>query len=265
MLIGRLAGEATVVCAVMILTMIFAMNPAEAHDDSDTSKYGITGSNDRFSPGNGDTPFNGFKVFLSSPRHADSGSRGECWNPGRQENVNGRKFNWQAANGGYYKTEWYGQQSVANVHGRGYKVFVSNNQKDDGYLSNRDKSRAWGSDLHIVTHTNSTTGCNTSNDYLLTLWNDSNDQDLAASVGPSLNKGFPNVSDGVTGPGKRAKASEFLGWTPAELHTDRPYGDVYVELQFHDNQSTQTWIHNKSNPKAADLYGWAIDNYLNYP
>jgi hypothetical protein len=41
-----------------------------------------------------DVPWNGVKVYLSSPRHASSGDRGEC---GWEENVNGRIFNLYAA------------------------------------------------------------------------------------------------------------------------------------------------------------------------
>ena len=254
----------TVAVAVGVSALFMSIPAAQAHDDAATSQYGIVTTHDWFQPGSGDDASNGFKVFLSSPRHSDSGSRGECTNPGREENVNGRKFNWEAANGGYYAGSWYGKEGLANLHGRGYHVLVSKNPRDGDWIQNRDKSRSWGSDVHIVTHTNATTGCDAAGNYLLTLWNDTNDQNLAAEVGPSLNTGF-GVGDGVPGPGQRGKAVDILGWTPGELLTNRPRGDVYVELQFHDNQSTQTWIHDDSKRDAACLYGWAVDKHLGYP
>lgn len=128
----RLIAEVAVVLVLAIALGLTLSSAAVAHDGSDTTKYGIKDRNDKFIPNDGDQAFNGFKVFLSSPRHRGSGSKGECRNPGREENVNGRKFNWEAANGGYYKLEWKGHKyPLANVHGRGYKVLVSKNLRDN--------------------------------------------------------------------------------------------------------------------------------------
>jgi hypothetical protein len=83
--------------------------------------------------------------------------------------VNGRQFGWWAGTGNWYGSNYAPEFSLRNLHGRGYKVYLSKNTKDDGYLGNRNASRNWGSKVHIVTHTNGTTGCDTDNSYLLTL------------------------------------------------------------------------------------------------
>ncbi|MGH9290197.1 MAG: hypothetical protein ACRD0V_18200 [Acidimicrobiales bacterium] len=66
------------------------------------------------------------RVYLSSPRHASSGSRGEC---GWEENVNGRTANMWAATAD--------TSSYQGLAGRDYLVYVSANARDDGYLLNR--------------------------------------------------------------------------------------------------------------------------------
>src|SRR5262245_9876437 len=53
---------------------------------------GISAESTAFEPQG--VAWNGVKVYLSSPRHASSGSRGEC---GWEENINGRIFNLYAA------------------------------------------------------------------------------------------------------------------------------------------------------------------------
>jgi hypothetical protein len=50
----------------------------------------------------------------------------------------------------------------------------------------------------------------------------------------------------------------------AELSTNASRGDAYVELQFHDNQFTQRWIHDNSYKKGY-LYGLALDGRFDYP
>lgn len=67
-----------------------------------------------------------------------------------------------------------------NLHSRGYKVTVSANSRDDGYLANRSMSQNWGSHAHIVTHSNAVAGgCPNSSNYFLTMWEHSNDHVLA--------------------------------------------------------------------------------------
>ena len=232
-------------------------SPVAAHDGNDTQILGLVHTGDRFVPtGPHDDAFNGFKVYLSSPRHAASGNKGECRNPGYQENVNGRQWNWRAANGNFYADNYNTENHLRNLHGRGYKVHVSRNTRDNGYLENRTASRNWGAQLHIVTHTNGTTGCDTDNNYLLTLWeNDADrydDRDLANALLTTMN---PDV----LGPGYLRRNTGL-----AELETGASRGDAYVELQFHDNQRTQRWIYNNSYRRAY-LYGLAVDGYLGYP
>jgi hypothetical protein len=228
---------------------------ASAHTVS-VSATGITSTNYYFSPsGSTDDPYNGYKVFLSSPRHADSGSRGECRSPGYEENVNGRQFNIAAANGVYMLDKYtaYPNDHNRNVHARGYQVAVSRNSHDDGYLDNRTLSRNWGANLHIITHTNATSGCGSATqNYLLTMYEDSNDQVLASRLRTELDPYVPG-------------SSQLVHRTDlAELATNASNGDAYVELQMHDVQSTQQWIYDTSFT-VAYRYGVAIDAYLGYP
>lgn len=230
-----------------------APSPAWAHNAAETSSLGIVTSNDVMAPsGAYDEAFNGYKVFLSSPRHADSGSRGECKSPGYQENVNGRWTNWNAANGNYWGTAYSPTFSSRNLHGRGYKVNVSRNDKDNGFLANRTASQNWGSNVHIVTHTNASNGCNSASSYLLTEWYQTNDYNLATHLGTALNGDVPGGWNSWSGSGL------------AELSTNASNGDAYIELQFHDNQSVQSWIYYNV-PYVTYNYGIGVDNHLGYP
>lgn len=218
---------------------------------------GIVTVGDIISPsGASDQAYNGFKIYLSSPRHADSGSRGECMNPGYQENVNGRQWNWRAANGTYYGVTYSPSVPERNIHGRGFKANISPNTKDGGFLDNQERSRNWGSDLHIITHTNALNGCEESTNYLLGMWQTDNDAhddyDIAAKMVAVLDPVAP-------GSGVVQQRTNL-----AELSTNAPYGDGYMELVFHSRQASQTWIHDQSY-QYAYLYGRAIDEYLGYP
>lgn len=242
----------------MLAAASVGIAPAQAHDGSNTPTLGYVSQTDNFLPmGANDQAYNGVKVYLSSPRHTDSGSRGECKNPGKHENVNGRRWNKIAANGNHYGTNHDPAFSLRNLHGRGYKVMVSpNTRKSSGYLDNRNLSRNWGAKVHIVTHSNANTGCNQPTKYFLTMWKDDNDarddKDLASGIKSYLGGPTPGT----------AKMWRSTGL--AELSTGAQYGDAYVELAFHDNRASQKWLNNKTLYNAY-RYGVAVDNYLNYP
>lgn len=88
-------------------------------------------------------------------------------------------------------------------------------------------------------------------DYLLTAFNSGRDEALCNAMRPVLNNYVP-------GPGK----SWYENW--AELNTNAPLGDCYVELQFHSNQLRQGWLYNNSQYYAF-TYGRGVDQYLGYP
>jgi hypothetical protein len=90
----------------------------------------------------------GTRVYLSSPRHSSSGSRGEC---GWEENVNGRTANMWAAT-----ADTSTDQGLA---GRNYLAYVSANAKDNGFLQNREESNNLGAQVHVPVHTNANVGC----------------------------------------------------------------------------------------------------------
>lgn len=238
-----------------LLLFVALGGPAVAHDGTTADPTGISGGDFIISPSGGsDDAFNGYRIFLSSPRHADSGSRGECMNPGRQENVNGRYWNWYAANGNSVGAYYDTTNRSRNLHSRGYSVRVSKNAKDNGYLENSQTSANWGSHIHVVTHTNASPsgGCGAAGDYLLTIWNNANDHQLADIFRPNLNSYIPGSTTNWQDPNL------------AELNTNRPLGDVYIELQFHTNQARQQWLYNNSD-KYSYLYGLSVDQYLGYP
>lgn len=257
---GRL-WRAALTCSLVAAPWV-ATGPAHAHDDSDTWPNGIVNSADYFAPaGTADDPFNGFKVYLSSPRHSNSGSKLECTNPGREENINGRRWNWWAANG-HEHGELTPNNPANSLHGRGFKVQVSPNLRDGGYAANRTASQNWGSDVHIITHTNGTTdppepACTGVSGPLVTIWEHNSgaydDYDLILALGSNLN---PIIPDAWTKP----QITNL--W---ELERQAPRGDGYVELQFHDYQPTQTWLYNNTEMAQTKYYGVAIDDYLNYP
>ena len=118
----------------------------------------------------------------------------------------------------------------------------------------------WGSDLHIVTHTNADGNageCNGTSSYLYTAWEHDNDakddKDLAIAIGDELNPQVPDDWNNV----HRTNLYE--------LERNAPKGDAYVELQFHNKQSSQTWLYNHTDRDTSWYLGSAIDQYLNYP
>lgn len=84
------------------------------------------------------------------------------------------------------------------------------------------------------------------------MWRDPNDKNLATEIGVDLNPYVPGVRQLNERPGL---------W---ELGTQASRGDAYVELQYHDNQTTQSWIYNHTDDTAF-VYGQAVDAHLNYP
>lgn len=234
--------------------------PAAAHDDANTTRYGIVDTGDNFAPfGTSDDGANGFRVFLSSPRHADSGSRGECMNPGRQENVNGRQWNWMAANGNYFGGVYSPSSHGRNIHGRGYNVRVSRNSKDNGYLDTITNSQNYGSHVHVVTHTNANGGCGNAASYFLAMYRGghANDQGLAQRF-------YNNMRNVAPGGENIGTDTTWTGGTLAELGRNAPYGDAYIELAFHTNQPAQSWVYYETDPNSWN-YGVAIDEHLGYP
>jgi hypothetical protein len=194
-------------------------------------------------------PWNGVKVYLSSPRHASSGERGEC---GWEENVNGRVFNLYAAD--------------LNDRGdtlttRGYQTRVSPNSRDDGWRLNRDESDNWGADVHIVTHTNAFVGCDNAAQYLLVMFKtgDANSVGLAEELLQQLDPQVPG--------GQNSWDCDTLG----ECAAAAPH-IAYIELFFHTNQAATDWfIGPVKDPNATGAMdaspslGAAVDEHLGHP
>ncbi|MBX2880164.1 MAG: hypothetical protein KTR32_09550 [Granulosicoccus sp.] len=201
--------------------------------------------------------FNGYRVYLSSPTHIDSGNRGEL---GWEENINGRHWNTYAANGNYISGN-YSTSQYRSLTSRGYKVIVSQNGRNGAFITNRNNSDNWGADVHIVTHTNAGRG-----NYLLVMIDDATstaeDRELRAQLATRVGAGTP---------GRDVEATDNSGYSSnlGELRAAAPY-NAYVELVFHDNQSHVDWLGSGSNwgqavKVHAWRYGFAVDRALGYP
>lgn len=192
-------------------------------------------------------------VYLSAPRHADSGSRGECaW----EENVNGRSVNMFTATAGppYY----YGLAL------REYFVFVSPNLRDDGYLSNLAESDNVGARAHLVTHSNAATGgCGQPAQYLLVM-------SKSGSPGSAgLTNHLVSELDEIVPGSERTDSCDHL----AECSARAPH-TAYLELFFHTNREATEWFIGDHEFDCAAGCGWAasgqrvadaIDNHLGNP
>lgn len=228
---------------------------ASAHDASNTSIYGITTSWDYFAPsGSNDDASNGLRIHLSSPRHTDSGSRGERTNPGRQENEDGRGFNWRAANGNYVNTTYTTTSRSRNLHARGYLVWVGPNPRDGNLAANRTHAQNWGAHITIITHSNAGSP---STPYNLIMWDSNTDRLTAQQLSTTLGPGVP-------GPERIGEDQDWAGFELYELDGNAIFGDAYLELQFHSVQSSQTWMYNQAHT-AAWRVGSAVDIRLGHP
>lgn len=164
---------------------------------------------------------NGVRIYLSAPRHASSGSRGEC---GWEENINGRVVNYEAATG------TLGAYGLADDWE--YEVVVSGNPRDNGYLINRESSDNFGADLHLVTHTNANgDGCGDSAQYVLTMFKSTNSNSVA------LANQLATALDPVVPGHKNSWNCDGL----AECGALAPHV-AYLELLFHTNQAAADWF-----------------------
>ena len=204
-----------------------------------------------------DRAFNGNRVYLSSPTHTDSGSRGEL---GWEENINGRHWNVYSANGNYLRSEVSTSQ-YRSLTSRGYKVVVSQNGRNGDFLANRNNSDNWGADVHIVTHTNAGGG-----NYFLVMIDDATNTSMDRTLSSEL-----AVRVGSGTPGSDVESTDNSGYASnlGELTALAPY-NAYVELIFHDTQSHVDWLGSGTNWGQAVKehgwrYGWAIDRTLGYP
>ena len=230
--------------AVLFLALVLGgALPASADHET------IVKEHQRFSPYG---KWNGYKVFLSAPRHKDSRQRGECLGDGYEENINGRRFSKHGADGRYYYEQPNDTNKNRNLRGRGYRVTVSRNTRDNGFLQNRNTSENWGSDVHLVVHTNALNGCPSGTNYVLTMYRSDRNrsQMLATQVRQKLDPVVPNGSN---------------QWSAghAELFTKATHV-AYLELAFHDNRNAQRWIRDYS-PRSGWRIGWAIDARLGNP
>lgn len=212
--------------------------------------YGISDQSETFQPR--DIAGNGVRVYLSAPRHASSGERGEC---GWEENVNGRIFNMYAAD---RAAEINGSETLST---RGYETRVSPNSRDDGWRLNRDESNNWGADVHLVTHTNAYQGCDNSAQYLLVMYKtgDANSIGLRDELLEHLDPQVPG--------GQNSWNCDNLG----ECGSDAAH-IAYIELFFHTNQEASDWFVGPGEDpeatgalEASPYLGLALDEHLGYP
>jgi hypothetical protein len=233
----RLGFIGIAVVSVLLLTAGTCKKPP--HEISDVSET--------FEPRG--VAWNGVRVYLSSPRHASSGERGEC---GWEENVNGRIFNLYAADL---------NDSGDTLSSRGYQTRVSPNSRDDGWRLNRDESDNWGADVHIVTHTNAYVGCDNTAQYLLVMYKtgDANSIGLKDHLLGRLDPQVPG--------GQNSWNCDNLG----ECAASAPH-IAYIELFFHTNQAAADWFIGPLDDAqatgamdASPQLGLALDEHLGQP
>jgi hypothetical protein len=195
----------------------------------------------------------GTRVYLSSPRHSSSGSRGEC---GWEENVNGRTANMWAATAD--------TSSYQGLAGRNYLVYVSANAKDNGFLQNREESNNLGAQVHVPVHTNANVGCGDSAQYVLVMFKegDANSTGLRDQLLATLDPVVPGGRNTWNCFGVLAECSA------AASHV------AYVELFFHTNKAASDWFMGSHDGKCTQGCGWqaggkgladAIDDHLGNP
>lgn len=211
--------------------------------------HGFSSVSETFEPRG--VAWNGVKVYLSSPRHASSGDRGEC---GWQENINGRIFN-------LYAADLNDSETLGTLTTRGYQVRVSPNKRDDGWRLNREESNNWGADVHLVTHTNANVGCGDTAQYLLVMYkpDDANSLGLTNQLLAQLDPRVPGHQN-----------SWHCG-TLGECASNAPH-IAYVELFFHTNQEATDWfVGPEDDPEAtggmeaSPYVGVALDEHLGHP
>lgn len=233
--------------------------PAAAHHTS------VTTTVYTWEPGEGD-PYNGINVFLSAPRHSNSGSKGECAN-GYEENINGRYHNTQGGGGGYYWEE-PSTSSGRSLIGRGYRVQIGPNPRDDGIGwgsgQNGWLSREFGASVHITTHSNGTTGCPGSANHWEVFYSDRNGHN--AGLANEMHYTY-SYQDKHPGSGYYVKHESQSG--PGQLFeagdVDAPH-TAYIELAFHDTSAGQDYMYSGAlGAKMAWRMGWAVDVHLGYP
>jgi hypothetical protein len=211
--------------------------------------HGISETSETFEPRG--VPWNGVRVYLSSPRHASSGARGEC---GWEENINGRIFN-------LYAADLNQVDPLGTLTTRGYRTAVSANSRDDGWRLNRDESNNWGANVHIVTHTNAFVGCENAAQYLLVMFKtgDANSMGLRDRLLAQLDPRVPG--------GQNSWNCDNLG----ECAAAAPH-IAYIELFFHTNQLAVNWFVGPMGETeaggamdASPYLGVALDEHLGSP
>jgi hypothetical protein len=206
--------------------------------------------------------WNGHRVYLSSPTHTNSGSRGEL---GWDENINGRHWNMVAA-ATDYRNEVWSTSRYRNFRSRGYTVAVSENSKNGQFIQHRTDANNWNADVYVVTHTNATPS-----DYFLTMVdkqsNTANDRSLRSNMASKLGEAVPSSRDPI----ESTDASGYTNWSNLGELSSTNQADyvVYNEVIFHDNQNHVNWFGKGSDWKQptnnAWRYGWAVDSTLEYP
>lgn len=198
-----------------------------------------------------DGTWNGYRVFLSSPRHTNSGDKGEC---GWDENINGRHWNYYAAS--------VNTGSFGALDDRGYDVVVSPNAEDGNYTASINYADSWGADVYVVTHTNApgTGVCDSPASYLLVMHRTG----VSDSVG--LKDELLYFLDPATPGGQNNWNCDGLGEC---LYPDATHR-AYVELFFHTNQSAVNWFQGNGSEGSGGVqeswrYGAAVDVHLDYP
>jgi hypothetical protein len=200
-------------------------------------------------------PWNGYRVYLSPARHADSGSRGECY---LEENVNGFLAANNATNAAF-------NGDHDNLRDRGYKVRIGNGTVSSAIAN----SNSWGADLHIPLHSNARDeSCGNTTASVHGTWGIHEGNLFDELLVEELVQWVGTIDTGL---GQRSPGTNDVTCRTADCTNFDSLGEIretnavsgYLELEFH------TWQRGADYLANANRWSWriaaAVDQFLDYP
>lgn len=208
-------------------------------------------------------PWNGKRIYLSPARHADSGGRGECGQPG--ENDLAFSLAWNAANGDHYGDRYSPASPWRNLRTRGYRVRIGRGTASSAISG----SNAWGADVHLPLHSNADVAgqCGRTDatrfGTVAIYWHASaGGPGLAAEVRRAVGTGGGATSPGTADSTCPNPGHPCTGITLGELRYTHAVA-AYLESDFHTWSAGHAWL------KNSRVWGWrlggAVDTFLGYP
>ncbi len=194
---------------------------------------------------------NGFKIYLSPAKHhPTTGSNPNFGCDNHNENTWANSLAWTAGTGAGY-----------DLLARGYSVRIGN----QGYVTNKNSSNAWGADYHIPMHSNAP-GSSSS-------WDCTAPYNLAQGASGTQVLYYPSSTGGS---GMSGSIVDKVGASSPGTGQDRKLASTccteitatnakaaYLESGFHTFNPDQDWL--QTHTSWGWRVGWGVDSYLGYP